>query len=112
MLAAVGKEITPQEDDDLASLKKVGNVELALLTGQFTRDESTGADMLVVGDINQTKLNKYISEMEAKEGKEIRFVVMDGKEYQYRDQVNDRFLSKLKVAKKQILIDKHKRYSS
>lgn len=112
MLAAVGKEITPHEDDDLASLKKVGNVELALLTGQFTRDESTGADMLVVGDINQTKLNKYISEMEAKEGKEIRFVVMDGKEYQYRDQVNDRFLSKLKAAKKQILIDKHKRYSS
>lgn len=112
MLAAVGKEITPQEDDDLAALKKVGNVELALLTGQFTRDESTGVDMLVVGDVNQTKLNKYISEMEAKEGKEIRFVAMDGKEYQYRDQVNDRFLSKLKVAKKQILIDKHKRYTS
>lgn len=110
-LAAVGREVTPNESDDIAALKKVGNVELAILTGQFTRDESAGIDLLVVGDINQTKLNKHVSEMEAKEGKEIRFVSMDGKEYQYRDQVNDRFLNKVKVAKKQILIDKHNRFS-
>lgn len=112
MLAAVGKEVTPNEDDDTAALKKVGNIELALLTGQFTRDESSGVDLLVVGDVNQAKINKYVSEMEAKEGKEIRFVVMDGKEYEYRIQVNDRFLNKVIAAKKQIIIDKHKRFSA
>jgi len=110
-LAAAGKEVTLHEPDDVAALKKVGNIEFAILTGQFTRDESTGIDLLVVGDVNQSKLNKYVSEMEAKEGKEIRFVAMDDKEYQYRDQVNDRFLNKVKASKKQILIDKNNRYT-
>ena len=97
-------------NDELGELKMVGNVELALLTGQFTRDEATGVDLVVIGDINQSKLNKYVSEMEAKEGKEIRFVVMDAKEYDYRNQVKDRFLSSLVSAKKQILIDKGNRF--
>jgi predicted transcriptional regulator len=112
MLAAVGKEVTPATDDDTSALKKVGNIELALLTGQFTRDESAGIDMLIVGDVNQAKMNKYVSEMEAKEGKEIRFAVMDGREYEYRHQVNDRFLHKVIDAKKQILIDKRNRFTS
>src|SRR5690554_5856926 len=33
-------------------LKALGNVELALYTGQFTRDESSGIDVLVVKNIN------------------------------------------------------------
>ncbi len=112
-IAAVGKEVSPPEDtDEIAALKKVGNVELAILTGQFTRDEASGIDMLVVGDINQTKMNKYVSEMEAKEGKEVRFAVMDSKEYDYREQVKDRFLTKLAGAKKQILIDKKHRFGN
>jgi hypothetical protein len=111
---AVKATVTPGKDvgtpDDLADLKMVGNVELALFTGQFTRDESTGVDFLVVGDINQAKLNKFVADLEAKEGKEIRFVVMTGKEYDYRNQVKDRFLSSLVSAKKQILIDKNNRF--
>jgi hypothetical protein len=111
---AVKATVTPGKDvdapDDLAELKMVGNVELALFTGQFTRDESTGVDFLVVGDINQAKLNKFVADLEAKEGKEIRFVVMTGKEYDYRNQVKDRFLSSLVSAKKQILIDKNNRF--
>ena len=100
---------TVEENEDILNLKKIGNVDLALLTGQFTRDESAGIDMLVVGDVNQTKLNKYVSELEAKEGKEIRFVSMDTQEYDYRSQVKDRFLNTLQGAKKQILIDKNNR---
>lgn len=108
--AKTAKQDEEVEDDDLAALKKIGNVELAILTGQFTRDESSGIDFIVVGDVNQTKLNKYISELETKEGKEIRFVSMAPSEYNYRDQVNDRFLNGLKQAKKQIVIDKHNRF--
>lgn len=97
------------EGDEIGQLKRVGNVELAVLTGQFTRDESSGIDMLVVGDVNQAKLNKYVSELEAKEGKEIRFVSMDVQEFDYRSQVKDKFLSTLYGAKKQVLIDKNDR---
>lgn len=106
--AKKGKKTEPvTEDPQTQSLKALGNVELALYTGQFTRDESSGVDLLIVGDINQTKLNKFIADLEAGEGKEIRYTVMPLSEYRYRDQVKDRFLSNVLAAKKQILIDKH-----
>lgn len=88
---------------DLSSL---GNIDIAILTGQFTRDESTGIDMLIVGNVNQNKLQKYISELEAKEGKDIRYTVFTVEDYRYREQIHDRFLDQLKSAKKQVLIDK------
>jgi hypothetical protein len=95
------------EDPQTLALKTLGNIELALYTGQFTRDESSGVDLLIVGDINQTKLGKFIADLEAGEGKDIRYTVMPLSEYRYRDQVKDRFLSNVLAAKKQVLIDKH-----
>lgn len=94
---------TPTQD-----LKSIGNVELALLTGQFTRDETSGIDMLIVGDVNPTQVAKYVAEMEQQEGKEVRYAVMTPQEYHYREQVNDRFLSLVLSSKKQILVDKNK----
>jgi len=90
-----------------ADLLSIGNVELALYTGQFTRDESTGIDLLIVGNVNQNKLHKFVTELEAKEGKEIRYTVFSGEDFRYREQIHDRFIDLLKRAKKQVLIDKH-----
>jgi len=114
-LAAIfgGKKVSPAKTtktkiDDSSDITSIGNVELALYTGQFTRDESAGVDILIVGDVNQTKTQKFINELEAKEGKEIRFTVMPRKEFEYRKQVKDRFINGVLSAKCQVLIDKHK----
>lgn len=100
--------VTADEDSNeaLTALKAVGNIDLALYTGQFTRDERSGVDFLIVGDINQTQLAKYVSDLEAKEGKSIRYAVMDKKEFGYRREVNDRFLLTVLDSKKQVIIDK------
>ena len=97
----------PVPSDVPNDLQSVGNIDLALLTGQFTRDESSGIDMLVVGNVNHNKLNKYVAELERQEGKEIRYTVFSVEDYRYREQIHDRFLDILKSAKKQVLIDKH-----
>ena len=55
---------TKTSSGEQGGLQSVGNVELAILTGQFTRDESTGIDLLIVGNVNQNKLNKFVAEME------------------------------------------------
>lgn len=93
------------EDDIVKRLRVVGKVELALLTGQFTRDEVLGIDFLVVGDVNAVQVKKFVEEFEKQEGKDIRYVVMTTKEYNYRLQIKDRFISQLLTAKKQILIN-------
>jgi predicted transcriptional regulator len=102
------KTATPsvKQDSDVVELLSVGNVELALYTGQFTHDESSGVDLLVVGDVNLTKLAKFVSALEEKESKEIRYAVMPVDEYSYRIQVKDRFIDDVSRAKKQVVIDK------
>lgn len=92
-------------EEGVTDIDQVGHVMLAVLTGQFTRDDSSGVDILVVGDVNATKLAKYVAGLEQKEGKEIRYAAMTPDEFDYRQQVKDRFISDIMLAKKQVLVD-------
>lgn len=87
-------------------IQSVGNVELVIYTGQFTRDETSGVDILVVGDVNAAKLDKFVQELEQQESKELRYVNMLLDEFEYRRQINDRFLSILLAGKNQVVLDK------
>ena len=98
--------VTPKQDGDVGELLQLGNVDMALYTGQFTRDERSGIDMLIIGDVNHTKTQKFIVALEAKEKKEIRYVVMSPQDFTYRRQIKDRFLGNVLASKKQVLIDK------
>ena len=85
--------------------RTVGKVDMVILSGQFTRDESAGIDVLLVGDINQNKADKFIAELEKTENKELRYTTMTTNNYQYRLQIHDRFISGVLGAKKQIIIN-------
>jgi hypothetical protein len=85
--------------------KALGKVELVVFTGQFTRDERAGIDLLVVGNINTNALDKFVAELEAKEGKELRYTTMPLADFKYRKQINDRFITGIVDAKKQVVID-------
>ncbi|MDO8335162.1 MAG: transcriptional regulator, partial [Candidatus Saccharibacteria bacterium] len=104
--AAPTKKIKAVKNDVADSLKPLGKVDLALYTGWFTRDESAGIDLLIVGDINAHALDKYISELEKKEGRDIRYTVLTTQEFAYRRQIKDRFVANILEAKKQVLVDK------
>lgn len=84
--------------------RATGRVDLAILTGQFTRDELSGVDVMLVGDINQSKLARFIAELEKAENKELRYTSMPLSTYQYRLQINDRFINNVLSAKKQVII--------
>lgn len=95
------------EEGGALDLQSVGHVELALYTGQFTRDGEVGIDFLVVGDVNKSALKRYVGELEAQEGKSIRYATMKLPEFQYRQAIKDRFVASIEHAKKQILVDEH-----
>lgn len=92
--------------DEAFDLKALGNVEVAALMGQFTRDETAGVDVLIVGNVNQNALNKYVTELERQEGKDLRYTVFSLEDFSYRLQIKDRFTSNVLRAKKQVLLDK------
>lgn len=108
MFSAATPKPASDDDSEEDELKSLGNVELAILTGQFTRDDRSGVDLLLVGDLNQTQVNKYVASLEKKENKEIRYATMPVGEFSYRKKLNDRFLITVLESKKQVLTDKKK----
>lgn len=103
--AAAPKADVSKEHPMAKSFRGLGKVELALLTGQFTRDELSGIDVLMVGDINQAKADKFMAELEKAENKELRYSVLPLDNYRYRLQINDRFINNVLGAKKQVIIN-------
>lgn len=93
------------DDAQENGLDSVGHVELAIYTGQFTRDDGAGIDFLVVGDVNPNALRKYVTELEQQENKDLRYTFMTSSDFKYRRQINDRFITGVLNAKKQILVD-------
>ncbi|MEO8105641.1 MAG: transcriptional regulator [Candidatus Saccharibacteria bacterium] len=96
-----------EEAPDHSNLKNVGHIDLAVYTGQFTRDETAGVDFFLVGEVNPTALQKFIDELETKENKSIRYTVMSLADFQYRQQIRDRFAVSIEQAKKQVIVDLH-----
>lgn len=94
------------EDENINTLLKSGNVRLLIYTGQFTRDDTVGIDVLLVGDINLPNLEHSINKLEESEKKDIRYCVFTVEEFQYRKQINDRFVSNLEHARKIVHLDK------
>lgn len=103
---AADQEVIVVDSPILESLKKVGNLRLVVMTGQFTLDKRTGVDLILVGDINEVTLAHAIEELEKSEKKTINYVALNAEDFVYRKQVNDRFVSNLVIAKKIILLDK------
>jgi hypothetical protein len=87
-------------------LKALGNVDLLIYTGQFTRDEHAGVDIFIVGNTNPNAVQKFVTELEQQEGKELRYTVMSQSDFRYRQQVRDRFISNVLQAKKQVVVDR------
>jgi hypothetical protein len=96
------------KDPFASDLLKAGNIRLALYTGQFTRDEKSGVDILIVGDVNHAAVDNLIADLEKSEKKDLRYSIFAPEEFHYRKQVNDKFISNILVSKKIILIDKDK----
>jgi hypothetical protein len=85
--------------------RALGKVDLALLTGQFTRDDIAGIDVLLVGNISPAKVDRFMAELEQAENKELRYTTLSLDNYKYRLSINDRFISNVLEAKKQVIIN-------
>src|ERR1039458_7100306 len=58
-----GKKASKMSKNDSSSdnpIVNIGNIDLAIYTGHFTRDELSGVDVLIVGNVNPTQLNKFM----------------------------------------------------
>lgn len=100
-----GEQVVAKGSTDIGTrLSQIGSVELAVLTGSFVRNPVAAVDLLIVGDVNRSKLAQLATELEAEEGHDIRYTVLSREEFDYRLDLNDRFLSAILESKYTLVV--------
>ena len=64
-------------------IKKLGNVKLAFITGDYAKGKDTGIiDLVIVGEINEKNLQQLVDKAEVAIKRKIRSLVLTFKEYE------------------------------
>lgn len=85
---------------------KAGNITAIAYSGVYTRDESSGVDILIIGNAIVSKIESIIVELEKEKNVELRYAVIEPSEWKYRRQVRDKFWLQFMAAKKEIVLDR------
>ncbi len=84
----------------------IGRVAYAALTGYFTNVPEAKTDIFIVGTVNRAKLRRLVRRFQHDMDHDVRYTVLSKKEYQYRNDITDRFLYDILENRKIILVDK------
>ncbi len=90
----------------VSKLKDICDPQFVLLSGIFVANDNSSTDILIVADLDKSKLVEIISDLELEMGREINFTLMDEAEFKYRQEIADVFLHSALNSRKIILIDK------
>ncbi|HOK35526.1 MAG TPA: hypothetical protein PLL80_02650 [Candidatus Pacearchaeota archaeon] len=93
---------------ELTSLfKKERNLKLVVLTGIFLKENRSPVDLLIVSQKpRSSKISKLVKKIESQVGKEIKWSLMNVEEFNYRLEINDRFLKDIFDHNHKKIIDK------
>ncbi len=87
-------------------IKKLGKVVFLVLMGMFVDDQDAKVDLLIVGNLAKSKVEALIKKLEKDFEQEIRFTLMNEEEFNFRNQVTDKFLFEVMEGKNIVVIDK------
>lgn len=93
-----------QLDDQQQKFRDLGSTKLVYLMGAFVREDHP-VDLFIVGDVNQTKLEKLVAELETELQSDLKYTVLSEKDYRYRKRIADRFIIQVTDAKKTVVVD-------
>ena len=91
--------------DWAARLKPLGDVRVAILSGQLVHGSESEVDVLLVGSINKTQAKKFVKELEEDEGKQLNYSVMEYQDFYYRLSIKDRFVASVINSKHTVIAD-------
>ncbi len=89
--------------DDI--LKRGGDIKLFLLSGSFMGDDEALTDMLIVGNIKANVLAKQIRDLEKFLGRQLRYTIMEEREFLDRREIGDKFLYSIFESKNTVIAD-------
>ena len=95
------------EKNYINKFKKLSGVKYLVLTGFFVSlKEETLTDVLIVGKVDKSEVEKIVNTMSNEFMEDINYTIMDMKEFKYRQNMTDKFLYSILKNKKIVVIDK------
>ncbi|OIO48244.1 MAG: hypothetical protein CO042_03025 [Parcubacteria group bacterium CG_4_9_14_0_2_um_filter_41_8] len=98
------KELSEQKL--VQQIEKVGSMDLLVLSGSFVGQQESPVDIFMVGKVNKIKLEKLLKVYFKESGKDLRYTVMNKKDFQHRVDLGDRFIFTLMNGRKITAINK------
>lgn len=101
-------KVSPFTNSELVKkLSNAGRLKLVVVSGVFLNDQDSRVDILVVGDkLKKNILEKMLLEVEADLGREIKYAVLDGKDFEYRLSIGDKLVRDIFDYKHEVIFNK------
>lgn len=99
---------SPMQEKDISDrLNKSGVIKLVVVSGVLIQDEDSRVDIMIVGDrLKESSIRNVIGGMESEIGKQLRYVILDTKDFKYRIGVCDRLVRDVLDYPHQVIVDK------
>ncbi|MDP3964197.1 MAG: winged helix-turn-helix domain-containing protein [bacterium] len=95
------------ERDLAKTIASIGQIKYLVLTGQFLGVKDLPTDMLIIGNVNRSKLHRLLKKFQEFFEYDINYTVMSVREFEFRNQLTDRFIFDImENDKKVVVIDK------
>ncbi len=92
-LSSIMQKAGPGVEDTLfKNIERLGDIQYVCLSGYFTGVADAPTDILIVGDVNETRLEGFIKRIEHQLDQELSYTPMTRNEFKYRLNFNDIFL--------------------
>ena len=103
-------ETSPVSEEEIKKrLKKIKGIRLVILSGIFNGLPTSRVDLLLVGEkLSERKLKSFVKDLESKVGQELKYSIMTTQEFNYRQNMYDRFLREILESRHKKLINKLK----
>ncbi|MFH0805101.1 MAG: hypothetical protein V1916_02810 [Patescibacteria group bacterium] len=88
------------------SIRQIGQLSYLALTGIFTGEPEIQTDILIVGKVNRAKLKRMVERFSKDFDKKVRYTVMTKQEFEYRNDLTDKFLYSILEHRKIVITDK------
>ncbi len=95
-LTSIMQKIGPGVEDVLfKDLERLGDIKYLCLSGYFTGVANAPTDMLIIGVVNEARLQNFIQRLEQQLNREVSYTPLTESEYKYRRNFNDLFLRQI-----------------
>lgn len=110
-VTAAGSNVASVQDAQerhVATISEIPALRLAIFSGILVKESLAPLDILLVGNLADSKVKAAIAVIEKVEGRELNYTVLPYDDFYYRLSVRDKFITEVLANKHVVAVDKDK----